>query len=150
MTTPTGSKLTVREAGWVVPLESTLDIKTRVFHKPLEIHEVAAQLWISQTPKLVRAYHLKGQFHRPEVEDVSIAIKTWEDRNQTDLKKLAALIRNILEVMKGSSGRAIVKYDNEEDKLVVWESERGKILREDLYSKWDDAVTSASETTTEH
>lgn len=53
----TGSKMIIKEEGKVVPLESTLEIKTRVSHKPLEIQEIAPQLWVSQTPKLVRAYH---------------------------------------------------------------------------------------------
>jgi hypothetical protein len=51
------SKLTVKMEGQTVPLESTLEIRTRVVHKPLELSEVMPQLWISQTPKLVRAYH---------------------------------------------------------------------------------------------
>ncbi len=54
---PTGSKLIIKEEGQVVPLGSTLEINTRVSHKSLEIQEVAPQLWVSQTPKLVRSYH---------------------------------------------------------------------------------------------
>lgn len=75
-------KLTIKEEGQVVPLESTLEIQTRVFHKPLEIQDVAPQLWVSQTFKLVRAYHRKGTFQGPEVEDVTALIKRWEERNQ--------------------------------------------------------------------
>ncbi len=80
-TTPAGSKLTIKEEGQVIPLESTLEIKTRVFHKPLEIQEVAPQLWVSQTFKLVRAYHRKGTFQGPEVEDIAALIKRWEEYN---------------------------------------------------------------------
>src|SRR5436190_3957298 len=103
-TTPAGSKLTIKEEGQVVPLESTLEIKTRVFHKPLEIQEVAPQLWISQTHKLVRAYHHKGKFQEPEVEDVAAEIKRWEEGNQRNLRKLAALIKKIVNVVKGCGG----------------------------------------------
>ena len=139
-TTPTGSKLTIKEEGQVVPLESTLEIKTRVSHKPLDIQEVAPQLWVSQTLKLVRAYHHRGLFQRPEVEDVAAPIKRWEERNQTDLRKLAALITKILNVVKGCGGNtAIVKYDVKEDKLLVCKVDGGKrMLPKDLYSKWDD------------
>jgi hypothetical protein len=35
------SKLTIKREGRVVPRESTLEIKTRVVHKPLELSEVA-------------------------------------------------------------------------------------------------------------
>ena len=103
--TPPGSKLTIKEEGQEVPLESTLEIKTRVSHKPLPIAEVAAQLWISQTPKLVRAYHQNGTFQTPQVEDVTADIKRWEDGKQKELTKLAALLRKIIMLSKGCGGQ---------------------------------------------
>lgn len=135
---PPGSKLIVKEEGQLVPLESTLEIKTRVSHKLLGIQEVASQLWISQTPKLVRAYHKNGTFQRPMVEDVAAAIKSWEEREQNHLRKLAGLIRKIINLVKGCGGRAVIKYDVEGDKLVVSKDERKDMLPKDLYSKWDD------------
>ncbi|MCJ1241821.1 hypothetical protein MMC14_009827 [Varicellaria rhodocarpa] len=149
-TTPAGSKLAIKEEGQVVPLESNLEIKTRVFHKPLEIQDIAPQLWASQTFKLVRAYHHKGTFQRPEVEDVAALIKRWEECNQTDLRKLAALINKILNVLKGYGGNAIVKYDVKEDKLVIWKVDGKKMLPKDLYSKWDGRDNSEAETSTDH
>ena len=148
--TPTGSKLTIKDEGQVVPLESTLEIKTRVIHKPLEIQEVAPQLWISQTFKLVRAYHHKGTFQKTEVEDVAALIKRWEERNQTDLRKLATLVKKILNVVRGGGGNAMVKYDFKKDKLVVSKVDGEKMLPKDLYSKWDDTNSSEAETKTEH
>jgi hypothetical protein len=136
--TPVGSRLTIKEEGQVVPLESTLEIKTRVSHKPLQIQEIVPQLWVSQTPKLVRAYHNKGMFQGPEVEDVTAQIKRWEERNQNDLRKLAALINKILTLVKGCGGNAIVKYDDKGDKLIVLKAEGERMLPKDLYSKWDD------------
>jgi len=120
-----------------VPLESTLEIKTRVVHKPLEIREVAPQLWISQTPKLVRAYHNKGTFGRPEVEDVAAEIKIWEEASQGDLKMLVALINRIIDVVRGVGGNAAVKYEPNGDKLVVRKVDGKRMLPEDLYSRWD-------------
>ena len=137
-TIPAESKLLIREEGQVVPLESTLEIKTRVSHKSLEIQEIATQLWVSQTPKLVRAYHNRGTFRRPAVEDVTAAIKSWEERNQNELRKLAALIRKILNFVKECGGKAVLRYDVEKDKLVFCKVERKEILPKDLYSKWDD------------
>lgn len=61
-TVPVDSKLIIKEVGKVVPIESTLELKTRVFHKPICIKEVLPQLWVSQTPNLVRAYHKGGVF----------------------------------------------------------------------------------------
>ncbi|KAI4253084.1 MAG: hypothetical protein L6R42_007709 [Xanthoria sp. 1 TBL-2021] len=136
--------------GQVIPLGSTLEIKTRVVHKPLEIQEITPQLWISQTPKLVRAYHRKGTFQQPKVEDVAAQVKRWEESNQTDLRKLAALINKILVVVKGCDKMAMVKYDVKKDKLVIWKIEGKKMLPKDLYSKWDKRDDSEAETITEH
>jgi hypothetical protein len=132
------TKLKVKEGGQVVPLESTLEIKTRVFHKQLLVQEISPQLWISQTPKLVRAYHRRGIFQRPEVEDIATEIKSWEKANQGDLRKLAALIKRILSVVKGCGGKAIVIYDDRRDKLLIYKDDGRKMLPEDLYAIWDD------------
>ena len=148
--TPTGSKLIIKEEGQVVPLESTLEIKTRVLHKSLEIQEVAPQLWVSQTPKLVRAYHQNGTFRSPVVEDVAAVIKTWEERKQNDLRKLAALIRKIISLVKECGGNAVLKYNVEGDKLVVCKVERKEMLPKDLYSKWDDGHNLEAETDTQN
>ncbi|KAL9097152.1 MAG: hypothetical protein Q9165_000579 [Trypethelium subeluteriae] len=134
---PTGSKLTIREEGQIVPQSSTLEIKTRVSHRSLSIGEVAAQLWVSQTPRLVRAYHDHGQFQTPEVEDVTARIKNWEERKQNELGRLAALIRKIINITKECGGYAVLKYDVKEDKLVIYKIERRQMLPKDLYSKWD-------------
>lgn len=79
--TSAGSKLIIKEEGQLITLESTLEIKIRVAYKPLEIHEIASQLWVSQILKLVRAYHHKGTFQRSEIEDVAAQIQRWEERN---------------------------------------------------------------------
>ncbi|KAI0970480.1 geranylgeranyl pyrophosphate synthetase [Xylaria arbuscula] len=132
---PTSSKLTVKRDGKSVPLSRTLAIKTRAVHHRLDIQEVAAQLWLSQTPKLVRAYHRGGAFETPEVEDVSIDIKEWEAENQAQLRKLAALVHKILDAVKGLGNRASVQYDPSGDKLVILQLHRENMLPEYLYSR---------------
>ncbi|RDW57681.1 hypothetical protein BP5796_12482 [Coleophoma crateriformis] len=147
---PTGSKMLVKEEGNAVPLESTLEIKTRVSHKPIEISEVAPQLWVSQTPKLVRAYHQKGTFQKPVVEDVAARIQTWEECKQNELRKLAALITKITSLVKECGGNAVLKYHVGRDKLVLSKIERKDMLPKDLYLKWDDANNLQKETGTEN
>ena len=127
----------IREEGDDVPLASTLEIKTRVSHKPIEIQEVAPQLWVSQTLKLVRAYHKKGLFQIPVVEDFTAQIKSWEKSKQYELKRLAALIGKIIALVKQCGGHAILKYSVEGDKLVICKAERKEMLPKDLYSMWD-------------
>jgi hypothetical protein len=132
-----GSKLTIKREGQIVPRESTLEIKTRVFHKPLELTEVAAQLWVSQTPKLVRAYHRRGIFSTPKVEDVTAKMREWEQTHQDAITKLVALIKCILRVTRNWGGSSTIRYDPLKDKLVIKEIERKKMLPEDLYSRWE-------------
>ncbi|KFY66799.1 hypothetical protein V497_00682, partial [Pseudogymnoascus sp. VKM F-4516 (FW-969)] len=141
-TTTPGSKLRIKEEGQMISLESTLELKTRVIHKRIESREVAPQLWISQTPKFVRAYHQRGTFQVPEVEDVAVDIKTWEEDNQRNLRKLAVLISEVIDVVKGCGGNAVVKYDRLGNKLVIWKVNRRKMLPNDLYSIWDDRTNS--------
>jgi hypothetical protein len=135
-----GSKLTIKREGQIVPRESTLEIKTRVFHKPLELTEVAAQLWVSQTPKLVRAYHRRGIFSTPKVEDVTAKMRDWEQTHQDAITKLVALIKCILRVTRNWGGSSTIRYDPLKDKLVIKEIERKKMLPEDLYSRWEKTI----------
>jgi hypothetical protein len=141
-----GSKLTVKKEGHEVPLTATLEIKTRVNHKLLSIGDVAPQLWISQTPKLVRAYHHHGIFEVPQVEDVRDEVETWESENQAHLKSLAVLIRKIIAFAKQCDGKFVVKYDRSADKIILQEVQRQRMLPEDLYSNWDDDTRSREET----
>ena len=99
-TASAASKLTVHQEGRPIALESTLEIKTRVHHKPLKIADAAPQLWLSQTPKLVRAYHNRGIFSAAVVEDVSKEIKRWEGANQEKLGRLVTLLASIIEKVK--------------------------------------------------
>jgi hypothetical protein len=75
ITTPTRSRLTIKKEGQVVLLESILKFKTRVSYKPFQLREVISQLWISQTPKLIRVYHTKGTFQVLKIEDITVQVK---------------------------------------------------------------------------
>ncbi|KAI5925317.1 hypothetical protein F4810DRAFT_718268 [Camillea tinctor] len=134
-----GSRMAIRSEGQVVPPDSILEIKTRAARKPLFLNDVAVQLWVSQTPKLVRAHHRAGRFEEPEVEDVRSRIRSWECENQRALGKLAALIRKIISTVKGfDSRKGVIKYDSIRDTLKITEVNRAPFLPMDLYSKWND------------
>ncbi|KAG6986532.1 hypothetical protein G7Y79_00078g099860 [Physcia stellaris] len=139
----------VGKEGQVVPIEATLEIKTRVLGKRLEISEVASQLWISQTPNLVRAFHNNGTFLDPKVEDVAAQIKAWENRNQANLTKVAALIRKIIAVVRNNGRNAIVRYDVNKRKLVVTKFDGKKMLPKDLYYKWSCGNKAEAESVTD-
>ncbi|PVH92513.1 hypothetical protein DM02DRAFT_635284 [Periconia macrospinosa] len=120
-------------------LPSTLELKTRASHRHLPFPTIAAQLWISQTPNLVRAYHTYGMFPTPSVENVTARVKEWEEDNQDDLGRLEGLLAEVRSVVKEEGdGRAIVWYDGRSECLEVWGVARGegRMLPGDLYARW--------------
>ncbi|KAG6022624.1 hypothetical protein E4U40_004487 [Claviceps sp. LM458 group G5] len=139
---PSLKEVMVLRKGHSVPLESILEIKTRANVGSLEFNDVAPQLWVSQTTKLVRAFHAQGSFFKPQVEDVSAQLKEWELDSQEDLKILGALIDKIITVVKGCEscdGRGILRYDVATGSLIISRDEGNeRMLPEDWYSKWDE------------
>ncbi|CAH0050852.1 unnamed protein product [Clonostachys solani] len=140
-----GSKLSMCHVGKEVPIESTLEIKTRAMTRRLEISDVAVQLWVSQTPMLVRAYHNRGTFQKPEVEDITAEIKAWESEHEQDLKMLGGLIQKIVSTAKECAGSVAIKCDVSQDELQIEKTAAAPILPEDLYSRWDSKKTSTSQ-----
>jgi hypothetical protein len=130
----TGTTLTVKSGGKVIPLGLTIEIKTRVSQKPILIDVVAPQLWVSQTPKLVRAYHRGGLFQRPQFDDVTDELSDWEARNESHLKILAALIGEIVAIVRRCGAVVVLRYDPLGDKLILFAG-GGTMLPEDLYSR---------------
>ncbi|KAG6022628.1 hypothetical protein E4U40_004491 [Claviceps sp. LM458 group G5] len=131
--------VTVLHKGNIVPLESTLEIKTCNKRRLLEFRHVASQLWVSQTPQLVRAYYDEGRFSQPQVEDVGEEIQEWERDNQKNLRILGALIQEIIRVMKGCGGRGMLRYDVASASLIISsDKDQSDMLPKDLYSKWDE------------
>lgn len=55
---------------------------------------------------------------------------------------MAALIGKILKLVKGYGGPVAVRYDDKGDKSVLWKADGVAMLRQDLYSKWDDVGNS--------
>jgi hypothetical protein len=134
-TTSASSKLTVCRGGRSIALRSTLGIKTRVRHKPIRILDVVSQLWLSQTSMLVRAYHNRGLFDVPVVQNVPSVVKRWERNNQESLGRLLTLLINIIAVGK-QHGHVSIKYSASKDKLCIYRCAEVKKLPEDLYQKW--------------
>ncbi|KAJ6032748.1 hypothetical protein N7540_003480 [Penicillium herquei] len=130
------SKLVIQERGKKVEINSTLEIKKRASHKPIEIQEVIPQLWVSQTPNLVRAYHSRGTFQIPEVEDVTQQTAEWEENHADNIGRLLLLTRKIIKVVRENGGNATVRYPGRGDSLLVSMGEGGQMLPDDLYAKF--------------
>jgi hypothetical protein len=105
-------------------------------HNPINLQEVAPQLWISQTPNLVRAYHKDGNFSKPEVEDVTSQLKVWEQAHRKDIIQVVALINRIISITKSCGGTTAIRFNHLTDKLVIEKTEKKKMLPDDLYARW--------------
>ncbi|RAL13381.1 uncharacterized protein BO97DRAFT_413376 [Aspergillus homomorphus CBS 101889] len=136
-----GSKLRIKKEGQAIPIQSTLEIKTRAAHRPLSIRQVIPQLWVSQTPNLVRAYHTQGVFDEAKAEDVTCEIRRWEEENQDIIKKLILLIEKIVNQVKNCGGQAVIKYDERRDRLGIWKVDRERMLPDDLYNRFHEDLS---------
>lgn len=140
------SKLWIRPCGRDVPANSTLEIKTRSARARISVTEVAPQLWLSQTTKLVRGYHRQGLFDQQLVQGVSAAVKNWETDHQEDLRLLGVLIKRIILRVRECGGRATVKCSAPGHRLYICPEEgEDMMLPEDLYAKWDKALEDEEE-----
>jgi hypothetical protein len=133
---PVGSSLTIEQHGHCVPSNSILEIKTRVKHKPLEWSETAAQLWVSQTPNIVKAYHQRGVFEVPKVESVIAQLERWETMNQDSLRKLAVLLKKIVAHVK-IYDKAVIRYSELTGRLSITQTrDVPNLIPEDLIEAW--------------
>lgn len=145
-TTVGGTRLRIQEMGNAIPDDSIMEIKTRTAKKPISIDEVAPQLWVSQTPKLVRAYHYGGTFTQPSVEDVTTNLQAWEANNQPDLTTFGWLLKKIISVTKDLDGKALIQYNPVRDELSITpDPNAADILPEDLYARWSSTKASEGE-----
>ncbi|RAH86010.1 hypothetical protein BO86DRAFT_395456 [Aspergillus japonicus CBS 114.51] len=126
------------EKAGLCPFSQRLKSKLATIRMPIDVHEVIPQLWVSQTPNLVRAYHKEGLFEKPPVEDMEAEIKNWEAAHQNDLEKLVSLFARIISVVKHYGGRAVLKYDSDSDKLEMWEGSAKDMLPADLYDRFNE------------
>lgn len=135
----TTSGLTVvrsRDRVDVAAVSSTLEIKTRAASRTLDMADVLPQLWIAQTPNLAVGYHQGGVFNNVQVRDMTDEIRRWEAANQRDLARLAALLAQIISVVKRASDRqAVVEYTGGAT-LCVLPGDGKPALSRDLYAMW--------------
>ncbi|KAB8202240.1 hypothetical protein BDV34DRAFT_237091 [Aspergillus parasiticus] len=138
------SKLILKADGQTVAADSILELKTRVGHKPISMQGVLPQLWVSQSPNLIRAYHRNGIFGQPKVDKVLAEVRAWEESHAEDLKKLSCLFRKMIHITKENGGKAILQYDVLADRLEIWTAVGRRMLPDDLYFTLDHVGTEAA------
>lgn len=117
----TGHELVVRNGGIEVDQAATIKIKTQGIHSRVDIESVLPRLWMSQTPNLIVAYHKNGRFEDVQILDMRKHLAKWEEANSLNLRKLNAIIRQIIDTVQNTISRKcrIKRTDNKE--LEIWE-----------------------------
>ncbi|KAL4968240.1 uncharacterized protein BDV14DRAFT_151770 [Aspergillus stella-maris] len=90
--------LNVQTGGETIPQSTMFDLKTRSNSKEYSdvLRSELPRLWIAQIPNFIVAFHKWGVFHDIRVNDVRDDVRKWEDEHQSDLGKLAALLRMLV------------------------------------------------------
>ncbi|KEY66029.1 hypothetical protein S7711_06937 [Stachybotrys chartarum IBT 7711] len=104
------SRLAVRKAGESIPQGQVFEIRTRTARARDRdiIGEELPRLWLRQLDKFVLAFHERGRFDEDDVKLHSIRprLDEWEEGNQAPIKRLRALLREIIDQVKEQpSGR---------------------------------------------
>lgn len=153
--TPTETKekqdgrVTVVQGGQMIPHAAVLELTTRskFAKRPFDIEQKMPDLWISQTPNFIEAYHRsvgyktynqpglqQGKFDDIKVKAIREQLAKWETVNASALGKLATVLGQVIEEVKKAQGPCIVRYTGLGDNLRLSTIEALPSLSEDLKS----------------
>lgn len=98
----------VLQKGHLVPGHQILELKTQVV-KPLEYQAFGPwqdQLWFGRTKHIFTGRYEAGtgKILQIKKEDATARVKRWEDRNQTELQKLVALLMTLRATLMKQKG----------------------------------------------
>lgn len=104
--TPAGSEgIEIKEGSRSVSQEDIFEVKTRSILSEFTRAEIMPKLWLTQAPKLIIGFHLRGLFVDIRIEEVKEDIAKWEKENEESLRKLASLVHDLVELAKTSRSR---------------------------------------------
>lgn len=136
---PADNRLIIISAGGKrVPQCQIFDIKTRNGCRVCEMDDFIPRLWLTQTPKLLLAYHRSGVFERPRIEDCRDMIREWEQKKAVSIGKLHNLLQRLVNVMSNESDpRAEVSWDGRGSLRVTKQiAHERRALPDDLMREW--------------
>ncbi|KAF5664581.1 hypothetical protein FDENT_12834 [Fusarium denticulatum] len=142
LSTGTG-KLKVSDGGETVPQSSIFDLKTRSIMAREKDHlgEQLPRLWIAQVTQFLLAYHERGLFKDSniEIKNVKADVTEWQELNQPSLKRLAALLRLIIDKAHASKdGKLEIVWSNGGSLEIRKQlSDAGDVLSEPVRKQWE-------------
>ncbi|KAI9729069.1 MAG: hypothetical protein M1828_000154 [Chrysothrix sp. TS-e1954] len=133
---PSSSNLVIRSAGHIVPQSTTIDIKTRRVGRQVDMESLLPRLWLSSTPTLAAGYYNDHAWDVVLMK-LDLQVKKWEEDHQVALGRLDALIRRIVETVKGTAtGKCRVRrVDFGHLDIIELAADYESALPEDLYKE---------------
>ncbi|KAE8375357.1 hypothetical protein BDV26DRAFT_267987 [Aspergillus bertholletiae] len=136
--TPTG--YTVLNCGKLVAPSRIIEIKTGAVGKNLDISKNMEQLWFSQTPNLCAGHYNEGGNFTSITKKNYLKLgrlQKWEENHQEQLRKLAALLRVIVELAKAAAWKNFALVSSEGTlKIYSMVNQSDKGLPVDLHAMW--------------
>lgn len=142
-------RVKVVQGGQKVPHAALVELTTRskFSKRPFNIKQKLADLWISQTPNFIEAYHRsvgykpynqlglsRGKFEDIKVQSIGDQLAKWETANATALGGLATVLGQVIQEVKKAQGPCIVRYTGQGASLGISTIEALPSLSEDLKS----------------
>ena len=142
-------RVTVVQGGQKVPHAALVELTTRskFTKRPFDIEQKLADLWISQTPNFIEAYHRaighkpynqlghsRAKFEDIKVKSIGDRLAKWETTNANALAGLATVLEQVIQEVKKAQGPCIVRYTGKGDSLEVSTIEGLPSMSEDLKS----------------
>lgn len=142
-------RVTIVQGGQEIPHAAILELTTRskFAKRPFDIEQKLADLWISQTPNFIEAYHRSvghkthnqlglqpGKFEVIKVKSMGEQLAKWETANAVTLGKLAMVLRQVVQEAKKAQGPCIVRYTGQGANLELSSIEALPSMSEDLKS----------------
>ncbi|KAM0232317.1 hypothetical protein ACHAP5_010747 [Fusarium lateritium] len=135
--------LQVVDGGESIPQSSVFDLKTRSVMARGKDHlgEQLPRLWIAQITQFLLAYHERGLFRNEniEIKNIKADIDEWQELNQPSLKRLAALLRLIIDKVHSSKDGKLEIVCSNGGSLEIRKQlpDAGNVLSEPVKKQWE-------------
>lgn len=87
-----------------VPMAQSLAAEIKTASKPKGPGMFMPQLWFGRTPWLIVGRHSDGCFEQIKITDTKSHFADWEGKQQTNLRKLAAVLAELREAVEANGG----------------------------------------------
>lgn len=109
----------VLHTGSHIPPWTLLELKTQSLLKNSSISHATPQLYFGRTPNLLVGVHSAGTIISTRLVNTGMTFATWEDTNQTRLRKMVGLLEKLRGMMKQMQG--------EREAVLVCETKGGDV-----------------------